>query len=159
LAEYLRLKAVNDQFRERGKQWLWDRLELLCAEANRDLTLKLAGQVLQCGKQPWEFSIETANGAATMVGERFGARYRSQTLVVEVGWPQKPEHGFIPAGGLARGRVRFSQNIMLEPITKAELVLKRNGAEVAWHILSFRKLSERLSEAHLRGYLDLVLKA
>ena len=93
-----------------------------------------------------------------MAGERFGVRYRSQTLVVEVGWPQKPEHGFVPDGGLARGRVRLSANVMLEPLTKAELVLKRNGADTAWHVLNHKKLSEPVTAAQLHTYLDLLLK-
>jgi hypothetical protein len=157
-AENLRLKAVNDQFRERGKQWLWNSLEMLCAELNRQLQTKLDGHLLQTGRQEWQFMIPTSIGEATMVGERFGVRYRGQTLVVEAGWPQQPEHGFVPDGGLARGRVRFSPNVMLEPLTKAELVLKRNGADVAWHTLNYKKLSEPVTTAHLRAYLDLLLK-
>lgn len=158
VAEYLRLKAINDQFRERGKQWLWSTLEMLCAELNRQRQTNLDGHLLQTGRQEWRFTIPTGVGEGTMVGERFGARYRSQTLVVEVGWPQQPEHGFVPDGGLARGRVRFSPNVMLEPLTKAELVLKRSGADVVWHMLKHKKLSEPLSAAHLRAYLDLLLQ-
>ena len=85
-------------------------------------------------------------------------RYRGQTLIIEVGWPQLPEHGFIPDGGLARGQVRFSPNVMLEPQTKAELVLKRKGTDAAWHELKFKQLGPPVNEAYLRQYLDLVLK-
>ena len=157
-AEYLRLKAVNDQFRERGKQWLWSTLETLRAELNSQLQTKLDGHLLQIGRQEWQFTIPTSIGEATMVGERFGVRYRGQTLVVEVGWPQQPEHGFVPDSGLARGRVRFSPNVMLEPLTRAELVLKRSGADVVWYMLNYKKLSEPVTAAHLRVYLDLLLK-
>jgi hypothetical protein len=157
-AEYLRLKAANDEFRERGKLWLWTTLEKLCAEVNQQLAAKLDGQLLQTGVQPWQFEIQTEVGKATMAGERFGIRYCGQTLVVEVGWPQQPEHGFIPNSGLARGRVRFSPNVMLEPQTKAEIVLKRNGVEVAWHVLNYKQLSHQVSEPQLRAYLELVLK-
>ena len=158
VAEYLRLKAVNDQFRARGKQWLWDTLETLCAELNGQLQAKLDGHLLQTGRQDWQFTIPTSIGEATMAGERFGVRYGSQTLVVEVGWPQKPEHGFVPDGGLARGRVRLSANVMLDPLIKAELVLKRNGADTVWHVLNHKKLSEPVTAVHLRAYLDLLLK-
>jgi hypothetical protein len=159
VAEYLRLKAVNDQFRERGKQWLWGTLETLCAELNQQLQVNLDGHLLQTGRQDWQFTIPTSIGEATMAGERFGIRYRGQTLIVEVGWPQQPEHGFVPDGGLARGRVRFSPNVMLEPLTKVELVLKRNGVDVAWHVLHHKKLSEPVTTTHLRAYLDLLLKS
>lgn len=158
VAEYLRLKAVNDQFRARGKQWLWGTLETLCAEVNRQLQVKLDGHLLQTGRQAWQFTIPTSTGDATMAGERLGVRYRGQTLIVEAGWPQQPEHGFVPDGGLARGRVRFSPNVMLEPLTKAEMVLKRSGADVAWYMLNYKKLSEPVTAAHLRAYLDLLLK-
>ncbi len=158
VAEYLKLKASNDQFRERGKQWLWETLEKLCAEINLQLAAKPDGQILQCGRQPWQFELQTNTGKATMAGERFGVRYRGQTLVIEIGWPQLPEHGFILDGGLARGQVRFSPNVMLEPQTKAELVLKRNGADVTWHELKDKQLSQAVNEAYLRKYLDLVLK-
>ncbi len=159
VAEYLKLKARNDQFRERGKQWLGETLEKLCAEINLQFATNLDGQLLQCGRQPWQFELQTGAGKATMAGERFGVRYRGQTLVLEVGWPQLPEHGFIPDGGLARGQIRFSPNVMLEPQTKAELVLKRNGADAAWHELKYEQLSQPVNEAYLRKYLDLVLKA
>lgn len=158
VAEYLRLKAVNDQLRERGKQWLWSTLETLCGEINQHLAVRLDGQMLQTGLQPWQFEIPNDVGKIILVGERFGVRYRGQTLVVEVGWPQQPEHGFISDGGLARGRVRFSPNVMLEPQTKADLVLKRNGADVAWHVLKYKQLSQAVNDVLLRTYLDLVLK-
>lgn len=158
VADYLKLKAFNDQLREHGKQWLWELLEAQAAEINQQLAVKPEEQILQSGRQPWQFELQTSAGKATMVGERFGVRYRGQTLIVEVGWPQLPEHGFIPDAGLARGQVRFSPNVMLEPQTKAELVLKRNGTDVAWHELKFKQLGQPINEAYVRQYLDLVLK-
>ena len=72
VAEYLQLKAANDQLRERGKQWLWDTLETLCVELNGQLQAKLDGHLLQTGRQEWQFMIPTSVGEATMAGERFG---------------------------------------------------------------------------------------
>jgi hypothetical protein len=93
-----------------------------------------------------------------MVGERFGARHYTRTLVVEIGWPRQPEHGFIPDGGLARARVGLSQNIMLEPRTIAELAFKRKGrGEPAWYILINKKTADPVTESHLRSYFDLLL--
>lgn len=157
-AEYLRLKAANDELRERGKLWLWLILEKLCAEVNQQLTAQPDGQWLQTGVQPWQFEIQTEVGTATMTGERFGIRYRGQTLITEVGWPQRPEHGFIPSGGLARGRVRFSPNVMLEPQTKTELILKRNNGDSIWHVLNNKQAGAPVTEQVLRPFLELVLK-
>lgn len=157
-ADYLRLKEANNQLRELGKSWLWGALEALCGEINQQLATQPDAPLLQTGFQPWQFEIATDAGKATMVGERLGVRYRGQTLLVEVGWPQLPEHGFIPNSGLARGRVRFSQNVMLEPLNRADLLLKRQGAESAWYLLNHKQLGPLLDETHLRDFLKLVLQ-
>ena len=161
-AEYLALKAANDQLRERGKQWLWDSLNRLCDETNHQLLTQgtpqtgLAGAAsILCGVQPdWQFKVENA----VMVGERFGARFRYRTLTVEVGWPRLPEHGFITDSGLARGRVGLSQNTMFEPQAIAELILKKMGSgEPAWFVFTNRQLGEQITEARLREYLNQIL--
>jgi hypothetical protein len=154
-ADYLKLKAENDKLREDGKQWLWNVLEKLCSEVNGRLAEKSPGSILQVGRQEWQFSIEDS----TMVGERFGARYLTRTLVVEAGWPRLPEHGFVPDGGLARARVGLSQNIMLEALTVAEFILKRQGKGApSWYVISDKKIGEPVTESKLRSYLNLMLK-
>jgi hypothetical protein len=153
-ADYLALKAENDRLREDGKRWLWNVLEKLCSEINSRLAEKSFGSTLQIGRQEWQFSIENS----TLVGERFGARYLTRTLVVEAGWPRLPEHGFVPDGGLARARVGLSQNIMLEALTVAEFTLKRVGQGApAWYIISDKKMGEPVTESKLRSYLNLML--
>src|SRR5262245_46850279 len=146
-AEYLALKAANDQLRERGKQWLWDSLNRLCEEINQQLLAQgtpqagLAGVAsILSGVQPdWQFKVENA----VMAGERFGARFRYRTLTIEAGWPRLPEHGFITDSGLARGRVGLSQNTMFEPQTIAELILKKVGSsEPAWFVFKNKQLGE-----------------
>jgi hypothetical protein len=153
-AEYLALKAANDQLRERGKQWLLDSLTQLCADANRRLMLQPNQVGIQTGSQPWQFMVENA----TMVGERFGARYGFRTLTVEVGWPQLPEHGFLTDGAMARARVSLSQNTMLEPQPIAELILKKiSGSDVAWFIFKNKVSGEQIINARLNEYLSLIL--
>jgi hypothetical protein len=154
VAEYLALRAANDQLRERGKQWLWNALDTLCSELSREWAAKPGGAPLQVGRQEWQFHA----GAATLVGERFGARLNERTLLVEAGWPRLPEHGFIPDGGLALGQIGLSQNTMIEARTVAELVLKKQAAaDPVWHLTSHKTLGERLTESHLRSYLKLLL--
>jgi hypothetical protein len=152
-AEYLALKEANDQLRESGRQWLWNALDAVCAEISRELSAK-NDQPLQVGRQQWQFKVESS----TMVGERFGARYREKTLVVEVGWPREPQHGFVPDRGLARARIGLSQNVMLEARTVAELIFKRRGDDApSWHFIANKKLGERVTESRLREYLNLVM--
>lgn len=155
-AEYLALKAANDQLRERGKQWLLDTLTQLCADANRSLMTDPNQAGIQTGTQEWQFKVENA----TMAGERFGARYGFRTLTVEVGWPQLPEHGYLTDGALARARVSFSQNTMLQPEMIAELVFKKVGrGEPAWFVFKNRQLGERITEARLREFFNLIFAA
>jgi hypothetical protein len=151
----LRLKAENDRLREEGKQWLWNSLELLCNEINGKLVNKANGAIIQVGHQDWQFTIE----GSTMLGERFGARYLTRTLVVEAGWPRLAEHGFVPDGGLARARIGLSRNIMLEARTVADLIFKRQGKEApSWYLIEHKKIGERVTEYKLRSYLSLLLE-
>ena len=153
-AEYLALRAANDQLRERGKQWLLDSLTQLCADANRRLMLQPNQVGIQTGSQPWQFKVENT----TLAGERFGARFRFRTLTVEVGWPQLPEHGFLTDGAMARARVSLSQNTMLEPQPIDDLILKKivNG-DVTWFIFKNKVSSEQITIARLNEYLSLIL--
>lgn len=153
-AEYLALKAANDQLRERGKQWLFDSLTKLCADANRNLVTQPDQAGIQTGTQEWQFKVENA----TMAGERFGARYGYRTLTVEVGWPRLPEHGFLTDNALARARVSFSQNTMLQPEVIADLVFKKAGSrEPAWFVFKNRQLGEQVTDLQLREFFSLIL--
>ncbi|MEK7829820.1 MAG: hypothetical protein AAB401_01965 [Acidobacteriota bacterium] len=153
-AEYLALKAANDQLRERGKQWLLGTFTQLCADANRSLMADPAQAGIQTGTQEWQFKVENA----TMAGERFGVRYGFRTLTVEVGWPRLPEHGYLTDGALARARVSFSQNTMLQPEVLAELVFKKVGSgEPAWFVFKNRQLGEQVIEPRLLEFLNLIL--
>lgn len=166
VAEYLALKAANDQLREHGKQWLWDSLNRICDEINQRLLAEskplsgpagVAGAAsILSGVQPdWQFKVENA----VMVGERFGARFRYRTLTVEVGWPRLPEHGFITDGGLAHGRVGLSQNTMIEPQPVAELILKKvNAAYPSWFVLENKQRGEEVTEAFLRKLVNPLVK-
>lgn len=153
--EYLVLKAANDKLREAGKTQLWGRLDNICSELSRDLSERRGMPPLQVGRQDWQFKVETS----TMIGERYGARHRTSTLIVEVGWPQLPDHGFVPDGGLARGRIGLSRNVMLEPQTMTELIYKRSGqSDPAWYTIKNKMLGDQVSEHLLRSYFELLIQ-
>ena len=153
LSEYLSLKAANDELRERGKQWLWNALDSLSSEISRELSAR-NNPPLQVGRQEWQFKVEDS----TMVGERFGARFREKTLIVEAGWPREPQHGFVPDRGLARARIGLSQNVMFDARIVAEMILKRqNDGDLAWRFIANKKLGARVTESQLREYFNLVL--
>lgn len=153
-AEYMALKAANDQLRERGKQWLLAALSQLCADANQKLTDQLDQTGIQTGSQEWQFKVENA----TMMGERFGIRYRFRTLTVEVGWPRLPEHGFLTDGAMARARISLSQNTMIEPQPIADLILKKTvNGEPIWFTFKNKFISEQITISRLSEYLSLIL--
>jgi len=109
---------------------------------------------LQVGRQEWRFKVEDS----TMVGERFGARYREKTLIVEAGWPREPQDRFVPGRGLARARIGLSQNVMLEAKIVAEMILKlQDDGDLTWRFIANKKLGARVTEAQLREYFNLVL--
>ena len=152
-AEYLALKAANDELRERGKKWLWNALDVISAEISRELSDR-NNPPLQVGRQEWRFKVEDS----TMVGERFGARYSEKTLIVEAGWPREPQDRFVPGRGLARARIGLSQNVMLEATIVAEMILKRrNNSDPGWNFIADKKLGVEVTESRLREYFNLIL--
>src|SRR6266540_3122271 len=137
-AEYLALKAALDE---------------ICAEISRELSDR-NNPPLQVGRQEWRFKVEDS----TMVGERFGARYREKTLIVEAGWPREPQDRFVPGRGLARARIGLSQNVMLEAKIVAEMILKRrNNGDPGWNFIADKKLGVEVTESRLREYFNPIL--
>jgi hypothetical protein len=152
--ELEQLKAANEALREQGKEWLLTTLETICDEFNQASTPPAAEPALQVGSQDWQFDIEQN----VMVGERLGIRHKGQTLLVEVGWPRLPEHGIVPDLGLARARVSFSQNVMIDAKMLAELTLRRakDSAEVHWYVLADHKIGAIITADQLRAYVQRV---
>lgn len=160
IADYLALREANERLRIAGREWIWTNLTGF-ADAVNQVTGGVTGddpdlvKPLQIGRQEWQFQVEQS----TMVGERLGLRYNARTLLFEIGWPRLPEHGIVPDNGLARGRVSFSQNVMLDPRPITELILRRDpaGAAPNWHLITHKKLGERVTELHLREFLRLII--
>ena len=166
--ELEKLKAANETLREEGKEWLLTTLETICNEINQasapppadsssppEPPAPAAELTLQVGNQGWQFEV----GQNIMVGERLGIRHKNQTLLIEVGWPRLPEHGVVPDLGLARARVSFSQNIMIDAKVLAEFTLRRNkdGDDVSWHEIADHKVGEKVTADKLRVYVQHVL--
>ena len=144
---YLALRAANDQLREEGCAWIWNALERLVAHPSPRL---------QLARQPWQFDVERS----VMLGERYGVRHLlGQTLVVEVGWPRRPQDGHVPGQGLARGRIGLSQNLMLAPRPLCELLLRATGEPTAkvprwFELLAGSHPPVPFTEERLVEYLD-----
>jgi hypothetical protein len=147
--DYLSLRAANDLVREKGKEWLFESLSGLCSET---------GPETQIARQPWQFEV----GRSVMVGERFGIRNRGRTLVVEIGWPREPAHGFVPDQGLARGRISLSASPMLSPRLLEEIILKTALPKAAlndamWYSIDSGRIGGQITLEALRQHVKAML--
>ncbi|MEP6742658.1 MAG: hypothetical protein ABJB61_09180 [bacterium] len=97
IAEYLALRSSNDLLRNTACDWLLATFRNVAGEMNR------AGAPLQISNED-NYQFTVAN--ATMVGQLLKLENGVRQLLVEVGWPRVPRHGFIRGGGLALGRLR-----------------------------------------------------
>ncbi len=125
VAEYLNLRALNDEARRIGIEWLLNAFASLAGEANR------AGASLAVERaEDHRFRV----GASTMVGTQLTLRSGVRALMVEAGWPRAPRDGIVGGGGLARARI----NHFGDRVAGAELTLVREmnaSAPPQWFII------------------------
>ena len=124
VAEYLNLRALNDEARRIGIEWLLNAFASLAGEANR------AGASLAVERaENHRFRV----GASTMVGTQLTLRAGVRALMIEAGWPRAPRDGIV-RGGLARARI----NHFGDRVAGAELTLMREmnaSAPPQWFII------------------------
>lgn len=133
-SDYLALREANNLLRQSGIETIWASLQSVLIGLNEEIAGEPGRHPLQAGRQDWQFTLDKS----TLVGERLGLRHNSRTIVFEIGWPRLPEHGHVPGLGLARGRIGFSQNTMLDPRPIAEIILRRDrsGGSARWFLLN-----------------------
>jgi hypothetical protein len=114
VADYLRLKASNDEIRRAASLWLFDSaLEIAHEAIRRGVNLKIENE------NPHRFEM----GKATMVGSLVKFIFGVRSLTIEAGWTRTPADGFMRGGALAGARfVHFGQSKH-----NAELILLRGG--------------------------------
>jgi hypothetical protein len=96
VADYLALRANNDQLRSAGCKWLFDSFLELSDEASRQgIRLEIEQE------NPHRFDV----GAATMVGSLLRFRFGIRSLTIEAGWTRTPADGFMRGNSLARARI------------------------------------------------------
>lgn len=97
VADYLALKATNDQIRAQSTGWLFDLLIEIASEANRQHPAIVIER-----EMPHSF---THNGA-NLVGSLVRARHGVRAMTLEAGWTRTPTDGFMRGGALAAARIR-----------------------------------------------------
>ena len=113
VADYLSLKATNDEIRAASCRWLFESLLEIAHEAMRNgLNLKIENE------NPYRFEMNKATLVGSLVEFSSGIR----RLTAEAGWTRTPQDGFMRGGALAFARlVHFGQ-----AKHNAELVLVRS---------------------------------
>ncbi len=144
-ADYLALRATNDQMRERGVGALIDAFTALAGEANRR-----GASVMLARTEAHRFSV----GNSTMVGPKVVLTNGVRSLTIEAGWPRMPRDGIVRGQGLACARItHFGDRTAGEDLL---LVLDEAGAPLWLSVGDGRTRAEFLEESLRRHLLKLL---
>ena len=145
VAEYLMLKAGNDQIRATSCRWLFESFTELSDEVNRKgIRLNIENQ------NPHRFAV----GNATMVGSLIIFHHGLRNLTIEAGWTRTPQDGFIRGGGLACAKIsHFGMSKH-----NAELLLVRSADNIPqWFSVTKEGKRTLISSDSLREHFNLFL--
>jgi hypothetical protein len=144
VADYISLKAGNDQIRERGVKWLFDAVIQLAGEANRR---NYAVAVER--EDPHSFRL----GRANMVGSLVRLRHGVRCLTLEAGWTRNPSDGFMRGQALAAARISHFGKKEAE----AELHLRKTTDHPEWFVLGRDDRPARLEAVELMRHFAILL--
>ena len=97
LADFITLKATNDEIRRRAVAWLLGSFLELAGDANRrNIPIEIEHE------EPHNFTASGAN----MVGIKASFCHGVRCLTVEAGWTRTPKDGFMRGGALAVAHIR-----------------------------------------------------
>jgi hypothetical protein len=148
VADYILLRAANDQLRAESVARLLEDFTAAAGEANRagaGLTLERA--------ESHRFQV----GNSTMVGERLILRTGVRALTVEAGWPRTPRDGIVRGGGLASARIsHFGDRAAGEELLLAQTP---DGGTPRWLVLGETGARVELLAERVRGHVARLLTA
>ncbi|MBA3804795.1 MAG: hypothetical protein H0X14_03665 [Acidobacteria bacterium] len=145
VAEYLSLRNANDLARSTAIEWLLATFQTLAGEANR------AGASIQITQVD---AHRFATGSATMVGSLLALHLGVRQLLVEAGWPRRPQDGFVRGGGLASAQIR---HLGRRAADEELLLVRTSDGTPVWFILEKTEERTSLSEARVRHHIALFL--
>lgn len=97
VADYLALKATNDELRAASSRWLFASLLEIAHETMRARGLNIIIE----NENPHRFELNRA----TMVGSLLRFKFGVRALTAEAGWTRTPHDGFMRGGALAAARL------------------------------------------------------
>jgi sugar phosphate isomerase/epimerase len=144
LADYIALKASNDQIRERGVRWLFDSLIELAAIANRQ---NIAVTIER--EEPHSFHHRGAN----MVGSLLRLRHGVRCLTLEAGWTRTPRDGFMRGQALAAARITHFGIKQAE----TELSLRHTDGLPNWFVIQKNEEATPLERNELIRHFSILI--
>lgn len=123
VADYLILKATNDEIRGASSRWLFESiLEIAHETMRRGINLKIENE------NPHRFEMNKSSHVGSLLRFSFGVR----VLTVEAGWTRTPNDGFMRGGALAYARLTHFGKAK----HNAELILLRSNKKLPqWFLL------------------------
>ncbi|HEV2706670.1 MAG TPA: hypothetical protein VGV59_12155 [Pyrinomonadaceae bacterium] len=148
VADYILLRAANDQLRAESVARLLEDFTAAAGEANREgaaLTLERTDS--------HRFQV----GNSTMVGTRLVLRAGVRALTIEAGWPRTPRDGIVRGGGLAAARIsHFGDRAAGDELL---LTHAAEGAAPRWLVLEETGARVELLAERVRGHVARLLTA
>ena len=145
MADYIALRTSNDLLRKTACDWLLTTFQNVAGEINR------AGSSLQISTDDnYQFKIANVG----LVGRLLQLGNGVRQLLVEVGWPRVPSHGFIHGGGLALGRLRHVG--IKSASEQIRLVLAAKGTP-RWIVDNQREPASEIREANIRQHIAILI--
>lgn len=111
VADYLSLKAANDEARAAAVEWLLESSLSIASQIEKSGNFSIAAERTDAHR----FSVGNSN----LLGARLVFRQTVRCLTVEAGWTRAPADGFMRGGALALARIthfgigRANENLLL----------------------------------------------
>ena len=144
LADFIALKATNDQIRQRAVDWLIGLFSEMAGLANRhNIPIEIVRN------ESHNFSAYGAN----MVGVKTDLKHGIRCLSIEAGWTRMPSDGFMRGGALAIARI-------------SHFGIKRHGADLAllkagdlpeWHEIDRENVARPIELGDLRRHMAVLI--
>ena len=145
VAEYLSLRAANNEIRAAGVKWLLDSSLAIAAEFNREKNASIAIEQ----ENPHDFTFGNSNLVGLLLCLRQGVR----CLTLEAGWTRTPDDGFMRNGALACARISHFG------IAKAneELILIRKDNLINWFAVDQENKRNLFDSRNLQRHFEIFL--
>ena len=144
VADFIHLKATNDEIRQRAVDWLLGLFTEMAGLATRH-NVPIAIE----RREPHNFTAYGAN----MVGIKTDLKHGIRCLTIEAGWTRMPRDGFMRGGALAVARI---SHFGLKH-HGADLALLKTGERPGWHEIDRENVARPIDLENLRRHMAVLI--